>query len=277
MRPERLLQLVSDAFACVAPAVGTRDVSPRIPTAPRVASSISFVTSSIPRVRRPRDRRALARRRRGRGVPRAPLGPRAPDRCAKRAHVGHFMADVAVPPEYASDPDVRELLAQCHDLQRRFVEAHKEMEATRASSRDPARLRDRVARLEEEREQLTSRCAPGRQDRRENRRQGDRRVTHHARRRPPPRAPPRDGTPQTTVGTARRKGDAERTVPSRSLREPRLRERGDRPPRSSRNSPSRPTARASPRRRRSPPNSPRAGDPVWAIREVMDGGTAVGR
>ena len=39
------------------------------------------------------------------------------------------------------------------------MEAHKEMEATRASSRDPARLRDRVARLEEEREQLTSRVA----------------------------------------------------------------------------------------------------------------------
>ena len=95
------------------------------------------------RVRRPRDRRALARRRRGRGVPRAPLGPRAPGslreaRARRPLHGGRRRT-----PEYASDPDVRELLARCHDLQRRFVEAHKEMEATRASSRDPARLRDR--------------------------------------------------------------------------------------------------------------------------------------
>ena len=160
MRPERLLQLVSDAFACVAPVVGTRDVSSEDPdrTARRLVDFLRHVKYPAAS-----DDPATVARWRDADVdvvfPALRWVLEHQDRCAKRAHVGHFMADVAVPPEYASDPDVRELLARCHDLQRRFVEAHKEMEATRASSRDPARLRDRVARLEEEREQLNSRVA----------------------------------------------------------------------------------------------------------------------
>ena len=160
MRPERLLQLVSDAFASVAPVVGTRDVSSEDPdrTARRLVDFLRHVKYPAAS-----DDPATLARWRDANVdlvfPALRWVLEHQDRCAKRAHVGHFMADVAVPPEYASDPDVRELLAQCHDLQRRFVDAHKETEATRASSRDPARLRDRVARLEEEREQLVSRVA----------------------------------------------------------------------------------------------------------------------
>ena len=160
MRPERLLQLVSDAFASVAPVVGTRDVSSEDPdrTARRLVDFLRHVKYPAAS-----DDPATLARWRDADVdlvfPALRWVLEHQDRCAKRAHVGHFMADVAVPPEYASDPDVRELLAQCHDLQRRFVDAHKETEATRASSRDPARLRDRVARLEEEREQLVSRVA----------------------------------------------------------------------------------------------------------------------
>lgn len=160
MRPERLLQLVSDAFASVAPVVGTRDVSSEDPdrTARRLVDFLRHVKYPAAS-----DDPATLARWRDADVdlvfPALRWVLEHQDRCAKRAHVGHFMADVAVPPEYASDPDVRELLAQCHHLQRRFVDAHKETETTRASSRDPARLRDRVARLEEEREQLVSRVA----------------------------------------------------------------------------------------------------------------------
>lgn len=160
MRPERLLQLVSDAFASVAPVVGTRDVSSEDPdrTARRLVDFLRHVKYPAAS-----DDPATLARWRDADVdlvfPALRWVLEHQDRCAKRAHVGHFMADVAVPPEYASDPDVRELLAQCHHLQRRFVDAHKETETTRASSRDPARLRDRVARLEEEREQLVNRIA----------------------------------------------------------------------------------------------------------------------
>lgn len=160
MRPERLLQLVSDAFASVAPVVGTRDVSSEDPdrTARRLVDFLRHVKYPAAS-----DDPATLARWRDADVdlvfPALRWVLEHQDRCAKRAHVGHFMADVAVPPEYASDPDVRELLAQCHHLQRRFVDAHKETETTRASSRDPARLRDRVARLEEEREQLVNRVA----------------------------------------------------------------------------------------------------------------------
>ena len=155
--PERLLQLVSDAFACVAPVVGTRDVSSEDPdrTARRLVDFLRHVkypaASDDPAtVARWRDADVDV-------VPRAPLGPRAPgslrEARARRPLHGGRRRGVRLGPRRPRTPRA------VHDLQRRFVEAHKEMEATRASSRDPARLRDRVARLEEEREQLTSRVA----------------------------------------------------------------------------------------------------------------------
>lgn len=46
-------------------------------------------------------------------------------RCERYAYVGYFMNDVQVPSDFGMDPEIQDLLNQCHELQRQFVEAHK--------------------------------------------------------------------------------------------------------------------------------------------------------
>ena len=93
MRPERLLQLVSDAFACVAPVVGTRDVSSEDPdrTARRLVDFLRHVKYPAAS-----DDPATVARWRDADVdvvfPALRWVLEHQDRCAKRAHVGHFMA-----------------------------------------------------------------------------------------------------------------------------------------------------------------------------------------
>ena len=79
------------------------------------------------------------------------------DRCEKRAYVGHFMADYAVPGEYAMDPEIQDLMNNTHELQRAFVEAHKECERARREAKDPVKLKSQIADLEREREQVLRR------------------------------------------------------------------------------------------------------------------------
>ena len=79
------------------------------------------------------------------------------DRCEKRAYVGHFMADYAVPGEYAMDPEIQDLMNDTHELQRAFVEAHKECEQARREAKDPVKLKSQIADLEREREQVRRR------------------------------------------------------------------------------------------------------------------------
>ena len=79
------------------------------------------------------------------------------DRCEKRAYVGHFMADYAVPGEYAMDPEIQDLMNNTHELQRAFVEAHKECEQARREAKDPVKLKSQIADLEREREQVRRR------------------------------------------------------------------------------------------------------------------------
>ena len=62
------------------------------------------------------------------------------ERCAKRAHVGHFMADVAVL-EFADSPEIREMTTRVRDAQVAFVAAHKEAEATSTACRIRSRPR----------------------------------------------------------------------------------------------------------------------------------------
>ena len=81
------------------------------------------------------------------------------DRCAKRAYVGHFLADVPVPPEFTRDDDVQELIHQRHELQRQFVEIHKAVDAARATGKDPVKLKQRATQLEREKEAIASRVA----------------------------------------------------------------------------------------------------------------------
>ena len=88
------------------------------------------------------------------------------ERCAKRAHVGHFMADVAVPPEFADSPEIREMTTRVRDAQVAFVAAHKEAEATSTASdpgRDPRALARRCSALELEKEQATQTLTSTRQ------------------------------------------------------------------------------------------------------------------
>ena len=79
------------------------------------------------------------------------------ERCEKRAYVGHFMADYAVPGEYAMDPEIQDLMNDTHELQRAFVEAHKECEQARKEAKDPVKLKSQIADLEREREQVRRR------------------------------------------------------------------------------------------------------------------------
>ena len=79
------------------------------------------------------------------------------ERCEKRAYVGHFMADYAVPGEYAMDPEIQDLMNNTHELQRAFVEAHKECEQARREAKDPVKLKSQIADLEREREQVRRR------------------------------------------------------------------------------------------------------------------------
>ena len=79
------------------------------------------------------------------------------ERCEKRAYVGHFMADYAVPGEYAMDPEIQDLMNNTHELQRAFVEAHKECEQARKEAKDPVKLKSQIADLEREREQVRRR------------------------------------------------------------------------------------------------------------------------
>jgi hypothetical protein len=45
------------------------------------------------------------------------------------------------------------------ELQRQFVEAHREADKTRKTAKDPVKLKERIAELEQEKEQVTSRIA----------------------------------------------------------------------------------------------------------------------
>lgn len=80
-------------------------------------------------------------------------------RCERYAYVGYFMNDVQVPADFGMDPEIQDLVNQCHELQRQFVEAHKETDKTRKTSKDPVKLKERITELEQEKEQVTSRIA----------------------------------------------------------------------------------------------------------------------
>ena len=67
------------------------------------------------------------------------------------------MADYAVPGEYAMDPEIQDLMNSTHELQRAFVEAHKECERARREAKDPVKLKSQIADLEREREQVRRR------------------------------------------------------------------------------------------------------------------------
>ena len=93
MRPERLLQLVSDAFASVAPVVGTRDVSSEDPdrTARRLVDFLRHVKYPAAS-----DDPATLARWRDADVdlvfPALRWVLEHQDRCAKRAHAAHTSA-----------------------------------------------------------------------------------------------------------------------------------------------------------------------------------------
>jgi hypothetical protein len=80
----------------------------------------------------------------------------------KRAYVARYLVPVDVPPEFAHDEAVAELLAQYRELQLEFKETHKLADkavggaATRVS---PGELRKEMAQLEEERGQLVEKIA----------------------------------------------------------------------------------------------------------------------
>jgi chromosome segregation ATPase len=76
------------------------------------------------------------------------------------------MADVAVPPEFADSPEIREMTTRVRDAQVAFVAAHKEAEVTSTASdpgRDPRALARRCSALELEKEQATQTLTSTRQ------------------------------------------------------------------------------------------------------------------
>jgi chromosome segregation ATPase len=63
---------------------------------------------------------------------------------------------VQVPEELLHDGDAQELQSAIEAMQAEFIAVHKELEAMRETSAQPATLQRRLAQLEEERDQLGS-------------------------------------------------------------------------------------------------------------------------
>ena len=61
-----------------------------------------------------------------------------------------------MPEELVHDSDAQELQSAIEVMQAEFITVHKELEALRETSADPATLKRRIANLEEERDQLGS-------------------------------------------------------------------------------------------------------------------------
>lgn len=74
----------------------------------------------------------------------------------KRAFVGYYLSKVQVPEELLHDGDAQELQSAIEAMQAEFIAVHKELEAMRETSAQPATLQRRLAQLEEERDQLGS-------------------------------------------------------------------------------------------------------------------------
>ncbi|KAK3240307.1 hypothetical protein CYMTET_49849 [Cymbomonas tetramitiformis] len=74
----------------------------------------------------------------------------------KRAFVGYYMSNVALPEELFCDEDIAEIHAAIKELQAQFVEVHKTLEGTRSTTKDPKQLQKKITLLEEEKDQLGS-------------------------------------------------------------------------------------------------------------------------
>mmetsp|Transcript_38618 Transcript_38618/g.46742 ORF Transcript_38618/g.46742 Transcript_38618/m.46742 type:complete len:696 (+) Transcript_38618:167-2254(+) len=74
----------------------------------------------------------------------------------KRAFVGYYLSDVPIPDDLVHDEDITELHKQIKEMQAEFVQSHKSLEGMRGEGKDPAKLKQKINLLEEEREQLQS-------------------------------------------------------------------------------------------------------------------------
>ncbi|GBG83735.1 hypothetical protein CBR_g37536 [Chara braunii] len=74
----------------------------------------------------------------------------------KRAYLAKFLVDVELPEELMVDDETRDLHVQCKGLQEQFKEVHKTVELFRRTKKDPLVVKDQIAELEAEREQLNS-------------------------------------------------------------------------------------------------------------------------
>lgn len=158
--PDELRQVVSDVFGKISPVFGKKDVGAEDSerTTTRLLDFLRFVKYK-PEVDELTMRNGWAS-----GEPEV-IYPALKwvlnnlPRCERYAYVGYFMNDVAVPADLSMDQEVSELRETCRALQMMFMNTHKEMEEARKNSKDPVKLKERIAELEQEREQLTSRIA----------------------------------------------------------------------------------------------------------------------
>lgn len=78
-----------------------------------------------------------------------------PQMLEKRAFVGSYLTFTEMPEELNYDPDILDMKEEVKRYQQDFIEAHKNVEAAKANSKDIAGLRRTIKQLEEEKERLT--------------------------------------------------------------------------------------------------------------------------
>lgn len=72
----------------------------------------------------------------------------------KRAYLGRYLAPLQVPQEFLGDDALNDMNDHYKELQQEFKKSHKQVDANRNSSIQPAELRKEITQLEEERQQL---------------------------------------------------------------------------------------------------------------------------
>lgn len=74
----------------------------------------------------------------------------------KRAYLAKFLVPLDIPEEFAGDPELKRLSEQMKELQAEFQIVHEEYEGVESSSLNPGELKKELGKLEQEKEQLTS-------------------------------------------------------------------------------------------------------------------------
>lgn len=72
----------------------------------------------------------------------------------KRSYLAKFLLPIDIPSEFLSDELINELLMRLKELQTDFKEVHKNVESVRSSGTKPSELKNEIAQLEQERQQL---------------------------------------------------------------------------------------------------------------------------